>query len=146
MHQDKDRSSKWLLTHHGNAILKLGGFTGFTHWQAIQPETVAPRRLPDGLLEVRFLGEADPTWVLVEIETYPDKDADRQVFDDLMLIAVDRKFVPEVISLVLKPKGHLEVTGNAERTSRRGGTRIGGPWCGCGNWTRRHCLQGMMWA
>ena len=128
MRQDKDRSAKWLLTHHGDAVLKLAGVTGFRSWRALQPETVAPRRLPDGLLEVRFPGEAEPTWVLVEIETYPDSDADRQVLDDLMLIAVDRKVVPEVVSLVLKPKGNLAVAGASERVSPRGGTRIVGSW------------------
>ncbi|MCI0699517.1 MAG: hypothetical protein L0241_00330 [Planctomycetia bacterium] len=128
MRQDKDRSAKWLLTHHGDAILKLAGITGFTSWKALQAETVAPRRLPDGLLEVRFAGSPEPMWVLVEIETYPDSDADRQVLDDLMLIAVDRKIVPEVVSLVLKPKGNLTVTGAAERKSPRGGTKLGGSW------------------
>jgi hypothetical protein len=128
MRQDKDRSSKWLLSHHGDAILKLGGITGFTHWKAIQPETVAPRRLPDGLIEVRYPGEDEPTLVLVEIESYPASDVDRQVLDDLMLIAVDRKVMPEVVSLVLKPKGNVVVTGSAECVSRRGGTRIGGSW------------------
>lgn len=128
MRQDKDRGGKWLLTHHGDAVLRLGGITGFTAWTALQAETVAPRRLPDGLLEVRFPGEAEPTLVLVEIETYPDSDADRQVLDDLMLIAVDRKAVPEVVSLVLKPKGKLTVTGASEHVSPRGRTRIGGSW------------------
>jgi hypothetical protein len=128
MRQDKDRSGKWLLTHHGDAILRLGGITGFSSWKALQAETVAPRRLPDGLLEVRFAGDTEPTLVLVEIETYPDSDADRQVLDDLMLIAVDRKTVPEVVSLVLKPKGNLNVTGASDRTSPRGRTRIGGSW------------------
>ena len=128
MRQDKDRSGKWLLTHHGDAILRLGGITGFSAWRALQAETVAPRRLPDGLIEVRFPGEAEPTLVLVEIETYPDADADRQVLDDLMLIAVDRKTVPEVVSLVLKPKGKMTVAGASERVSPRGRTRVGGSW------------------
>lgn len=128
MRQDKDRSGKWLLTHHGDAVLKLGGLTGFASWKALQAETVAPRRLPDGLLEVRFPGTAEPVLVLVEIETYPDSDADRQVLDDLMLIAVDRKVVPEVISLILKPKGNLNVTGSADRNSVQGKTRISGSW------------------
>jgi hypothetical protein len=128
MRQDKDRSGKWLLTHHGDAILKLGGLTGFTAWKALQAETVAPRRLPDGLIEVRFPNKAEATLVLVEIESYPDSDGDRQVLDDLMLIALDRKVVPEVISLVLKPKGNLTVTGTTERTSPTGRTRIGGSW------------------
>jgi len=128
MRQDKDRSGKWLLAHHGDSVLRLGGITGFTAWKALQAETVAPRRLPDGLIEVRFPGEPEPTLVLVEIETYPDSDADRQVLDDLMLIAVDRKSVPEVVSLVLKPKGNLTVTGASERVSPRGRTKIGGTW------------------
>ena len=128
MRQDKDRASKWIVTHHGDTILRLGGITGFTGWQPLQPEVVAPRRLPDGLLEVRFPNEPEPTWVLVEIETYPDASADAQVFDDLMLIAVERRVVPEVVSLVLKPKGNLTVTGRAERRSRRGGAEIRGSW------------------
>ena len=128
MRQDKDRSGKWLLAHHGDAVLKLGGITGFVAWRAAQPETVAPRRLPDGLLEATFPGDPAPRLVLVEIETYPDADADRQVLDDLMLIAVDRKAVPEVVSLVLKPKGHLTVSGTADRASGSGRTRVGGSW------------------
>lgn len=128
MRQDKDRSGKWLLTHHGDAILKLGGITGFTAWKALQPEMVAPRRLPDGLIEARFPGEAEPTWVLVEIETCPDRAVDQQVLDDLMLIAVDRQVVPEVVSLVLKPKGNLTVSGTVVRTSPQGRTRVSGSW------------------
>jgi hypothetical protein len=69
MRQDKDRSAKWMLAHHGDAILKLAGLTGFTCWKALQPETVAPRRLPDGLLEVRFPVSSEPVLVLVEIES-----------------------------------------------------------------------------
>jgi hypothetical protein len=77
---------------------------------------------------VRFADASEPSLVLVEIETYPDADADRQVLEDLMLIAVDRNVVPEVVSLVLKPKGKLEVAGTSERVSVRGGTRLGGSW------------------
>ncbi len=79
--------------------------------EALQAETVAPRRLADGLLEVRFPGTPEPVLVLVEIETYPDSTADEQVLEDVMLIAVDRKVVPEVISLVLKLKGNVTVQG-----------------------------------
>jgi hypothetical protein len=128
MRQDKDRSAKWLLAHHGDAVLRLGGYTGFISWKPLQPETVAPRRLPDGLLEVRFPGTAEPVLVLVEIETYPGADADPQVLDDLMLIKVDRKIVPEVVFLVLKPKGNLAVTGASEARSPSGHTRLGGSW------------------
>ena len=128
MRQDKDRSGKWLIDHHGDAILKLCGITGFTTWKAVMSETVAPRRLPDGLIEVRFPNQTDPTLILVEIETYPGNDVDSQVLDDLMLIAVDKKVVPEVVSLVLKPKGNLTVSGTAAVTSRSGRVRLSGSW------------------
>jgi hypothetical protein len=38
MRQDKDRTGKWLLAHHGDAILKLGGVTGFSSWKPLQAE------------------------------------------------------------------------------------------------------------
>lgn len=128
MRQDKDRTGKWLLNHHADSVLRLGGITGFTSWKALQPETVAPRRSPDGLIEVHFPGVEEPRLVLVEIETYPDSEVARQIFDDIMLMLLERKVVPEVVSLVLKPKGHLTVSGNLERASAGGGTRITGSW------------------
>jgi hypothetical protein len=66
--------------------------------------------------------------VLVEIESYADSDADRQILEDLMLILVDRDVVPEVISLILKPKGNVTVAGSAERSSVQGKTKVRGSW------------------
>jgi hypothetical protein len=43
-----DRSSKWLLEHHGDSLLRLGGLTGVTSCRAVQTEVVQPRQLPDG--------------------------------------------------------------------------------------------------
>jgi hypothetical protein len=128
MRQDKDRSAKWLIANHGDSILKLAGLTGFTSWRTVASETIAPRRLPDGLLEVQFAGNDKPTLVLIEIETYPDRGADRQVFDDLILTALERRVIPEVVSLVLRPKGNVQLAGGVERASPRGSTRLTGTW------------------
>jgi hypothetical protein len=128
MRQDKDRSSKWLLSKHGGSVVRLAGITGFTSWRHLTSEVVAPRRLLDGLIELRFPNEPTPTLVLVEIESYADSDADRQVLDDLMLVAVERGVVPEVVSLVLKPKGNVRVAGTNERLSRSGRVRFAGTW------------------
>jgi hypothetical protein len=46
-----DKSSKWLIQHHGDSILRLGGVRGIVSWRALQAELVQPRRLPDGLIE-----------------------------------------------------------------------------------------------
>jgi hypothetical protein len=52
-----DRSSKWLLDHHGDLILFLGQVRDIAEWRTRQAEIVQPRKLPDGLLEVRRLQE-----------------------------------------------------------------------------------------
>ena len=135
MRQDKDRTAKWLITHHGDSILWLAGIHGFTSCQPVTPETVAPRRLPDGLLEVRFPGDPDPTLVLVEIEAYPGNDVDPQVFEDILAVELVRKVTPEVVCLVLKPKGNLVVSGSRTRTSRRGLTTLHANWQVVNLWT-----------
>jgi len=48
--KDKDKSAKWLIEHHGDAILRLGGVTDLVRWQAAAAELVLPTKLPDGLL------------------------------------------------------------------------------------------------
>lgn len=128
MHPGNDRTAKWLIDRHGDSVLRLAGITGFTRWHALPPEAVAPRRLPDGLIEVWFPGRTHPDLVLVEIETYPDKDVDRQVFEDLEAVHRTRGVTPEVVCLALKPKGHLVVTGTATRAGRRGSTTVTATW------------------
>ena len=66
--------------------------------------------------------------MLVEIETYPARDADRQLFEDLQIVALVRNVIPEVVCLVLRPRGQVQVTGTAERVSRRGRTRLSASW------------------
>jgi hypothetical protein len=65
---------------------------------------------------------------LGEIETYPGRDVDRQVFDDLPLVLLDKGVLPEVICLVLRPRGKVEVRGTAERVSRRKTARLSASW------------------
>ena len=55
--QEYDKSSKWLIQHHGNSILHLAGVRDILDWRPLQAEFVQPRRLPDGLLEVRPPGQ-----------------------------------------------------------------------------------------
>ena len=128
MHQDKDRSSKWLIGHFGDAILSLGGHRKVLTWRTIQAELVAPRRLPDGLIEATFADSTESELFLIEIETYSNNDMDRQVFEDLLLIALDRGIIPDVITLVLRPKGNVQPEGRHERVSRRMTARLGGSW------------------
>lgn len=64
------RSSKWLLDHHGDLILFLGHVRDIAEWRTRQAEIVQPRKLPDGLLEVRRQQESRFRPYIVEIETY----------------------------------------------------------------------------
>jgi hypothetical protein len=56
--QEYDRSSKWLIQHHGDSILRLAGIRDIDSWRPLQAELVQPRQLPDGLIESRVLPKA----------------------------------------------------------------------------------------
>ena len=55
-----DPSSKWMLEEQGASILYLAGARSVLSCRARKAEVVQPRQLPDGLLEVRFAGSAEP--------------------------------------------------------------------------------------
>jgi len=128
MHHDKDRSGKWLLDKHGDALLRLAGITGFTKWEHAPAEIVAPRRSLDGLFKLTYPGEREPRLVIVEIESYADSTADHQVMDGIMMVTLEHRRVPDVVSLILKPKGAVAVNGRDERASHTGRVRIVGTW------------------
>jgi hypothetical protein len=128
MREDKDNSAKWLLEHHGDAALWLGGITGYSSWRPDATELAHPLQRPAGLLEVNFPGQARPDLVVVEVATYPEQRAEVQALHDALLVYLDRRIVPEVVVLVLHPKGSAEVADNRQERSRLGRTRLGGGW------------------
>jgi len=112
-----DKSSKWLIQHHGDSILWLAGVVGIEAWRPLQAEVVQPRQLPDGLIETRLRGKSEPDLYVLELATYPEPRLDEQVLRDMALVYLDRRVVPDVITLVLHPKGNLQITGSLEMTS-----------------------------
>ncbi len=135
MREAKDRSSKWLIEHHASSFLFFAGITGYTACRAAQSVIAVPQRLPDGLLDVSFPGETEPHPVLVEISTYPDSANPDKALDDVLLVLLARRVVPDVLTLVLHPKGQLRVQGQTQRTSRLGLTRLGLQWKVVDLWT-----------
>src|SRR5438309_10722704 len=105
MRDDKDRSGKWLIDHCGGSALRLAGVTGFQRWRPHQAEVVQPKQLPDGFLEVFFAGRPEPDPFLLEIATFPERRVEEQVLRDALLVFLDRRMLPDVITLVLRPKG-----------------------------------------
>lgn len=104
-----DKASKWLIEHHADAILRLAGVTGVESWKALPGEVVQSRQLPDGLVEARLVGRPEPVLFLLEINTYPDNRVPGALLDDLLLTYLDRRQVPEVVTLILAPKGNVRV-------------------------------------
>lgn len=72
-------------------------------------------------------GAADPDYCLIEIATYPEDRLGEQPARDLMLVFLDRRTLPEVITLVLHPRGRTIAPAEREFRSRRGAT-----WCRVG--------------
>ncbi|HEY1375911.1 MAG TPA: hypothetical protein VGF55_03920, partial [Gemmataceae bacterium] len=113
-----DRAGKWLIVHHGDAVLRLAGVTDIPAWQAVQTEVVQPRQLPDGLIEVERPGAGRPDLFVVEIATDPEARIAEQVFADLALVYLDRGVLPEAVVLVLRPKGRLRAPGRFDERGR----------------------------
>jgi hypothetical protein len=126
MREDKDNSAKWMIDHHGDALLRLGGITGFSSWRAMPTTLAHPREMPDGLIEITVPSRPEPIPCVIEVATYPEHRAELQAARDALLVFLDRGVLPEVITLVLHPKGNVEVGQEWQIRSPLGGTRVGG--------------------
>jgi hypothetical protein len=90
--------------------------------RARKAEVVQPRQLPDGLLEARLAGRTEPSLVLVEVATYPEKRVVQQVQDDIRLVRQARGVLPEALVLCLCQRGQSRVPEQAEEQSPLGWT------------------------
>ncbi len=135
MHDDYDRSSKWLIQHRGDSILRLGGVRRIRSWRPRPPEIVQPRQLPDGLLEVQLQDQDDMDLYLVEIATYPEERLLEQVVRGTMLVYLDRHVLPEALTIILRPRGNFQIGGYRELVSRQGWTRVQTNWRVVELWT-----------
>jgi len=132
-----DKCGKYLIQHHGNAILRLGGVHDVDAWTPLQAEPVQVRQLPDGVIEVRSPGQAQPDIFIVEIASYPDARVLSQAARDTALVFLQRGIVPEVIVFAVAPlrftpflneKGNVAAADSLELQSRRGLTRWNLRW------------------
>jgi len=130
-----DRGRKWLIGHHGAAVLRLGGVERIRSWRALQAEVTHPRQLPDGLLEVCFEDTTDPDLFLIEIVTYPDQRVREQLVRDVAAVLLDRRVLPEVLTVVLRPRGSVEVGSEEELHSRLDWTGLRINWRVVKLWT-----------
>jgi hypothetical protein len=96
-----DKSSKWLIQHHGDSILRMAGVREIVAWHPLQAERVQSRRLPDGLIEVRHQGHEQLDHYIVEIATYHEQRVADQIVGDTALVYLERRVLPEVVVLFL---------------------------------------------
>jgi hypothetical protein len=123
-----DKSSKWLIQHHGDAILRLAGVDDIASWTPLQAELVQPRQLPDGVLSVLERGQTDPDVYILEIASFPDARVPSQAVRDTALVLLERKILPEVVVLFLHQKGNVPAADSIELQSRKGFTKLNLSW------------------
>jgi hypothetical protein len=123
-----DKSSKWLIQHYGDSILRLAGVRNIVSWQPLPTDLVQPRRLPDGLIAVRIRGQVQPDLFVLEIATYPEARVADQIVGDTALVYLERRVLPEVVVLFLHRKGNIEAAGAANLRSRQGWTNLQLSW------------------
>ncbi|MBY0521836.1 MAG: hypothetical protein K2R98_00470 [Gemmataceae bacterium] len=124
-----------MVEHFGAVLLRLAGVMEIASCRAAPPEVVLPRQLPDGLLEVHFTGQSDPDWFLVEIATDPGRRASEQAMRDAMSFWLARRVLPEVVTLVLRPKGTYQIPRTVAFESRLNFTRLELRWRVIELWT-----------
>ncbi|MBV9123092.1 MAG: hypothetical protein JO112_07030 [Planctomycetes bacterium] len=118
-----DKSSKWLIQHHGDSILRLGNVRDIVSWRPLSSEIVQPQQLPDGLLEVQVAGQSEPILFILELATYPEPRLAEQILRDLAVVYLDRRTLPEVLAVIFHPQGHFQAPDRLDQESRLGLTR-----------------------
>jgi hypothetical protein len=127
-HQPFDKSSKWLIQHHGDSMLRLADIKNIVHWRPVPAELVQPRRLPDGLLKAQLSGQTRHDLFLLEVATYPERRVTEQLTRDMMLVYLDQGELPEAIILVLRPKGKYRVPSGRNLRSRHNLSSLALEW------------------
>ena len=130
-----DIGSKWLLQKQGKGALLVGGITDVQRIELMPGEIVQNRKYPDGLLRVYLAGQRKPHYVLMEIATYAEKRALRQALDDLTLSYQTLGHLPELLMLVLRPKGSFRISGRHAVRSKLGLSRLEAEWKPVELWT-----------
>lgn len=133
--QRVDIGSKWLLHNQGKGALLVGGLKGVSRIEPMPGELAQSRKYPDGLLRAFLHGEQEPHLVLTEVATYPERRALKQALDDLALAYSALGQLPELLMLVLRPKGKFRISGKHEVRSKLGLSRLQAEWKVVELWT-----------
>lgn len=120
----KDRSANWIIEHHGDSLLRLAKVSGFTSWRPAQTVLSFPKQMPDGLLDVTFPNRPAPDPFLIEIESYPAMETATQIRDDAAMTMLTRGVLPNILLVILFPKGNLTTDPEQVLNSSHGLTEL----------------------
>jgi hypothetical protein len=123
-----DIGSKWLLHNQGRGALLVGGIKNVRRVDPMPGEIAQSRKYPDGLLRVYLAGERKPHHILIEVATYAEKRALKQALDDLALAYSALGHLPDLLMLVLRPKGRFRIEGQHAVTSKLELSRLEAKW------------------
>jgi hypothetical protein len=112
------------MEHLGGSLLRLAPVGPFVEWKAAQTVLGFPKQIPDGLLDVTFPDKSTPDPFLIEIESYPEQDTLEQIRRDVAIVLLTRGVLPDVLLLVLHPKGRLALGPEQIISSARGLTEL----------------------
>src|SRR5258708_344999 len=91
--------------------------------------------VPDGLLEIVTAERPDPDLCVLEIATCPERGLIRQRERDALLVYLNRDVLPEVLALILHPKGTLTIPSESAASSAAGWTKLHLRWRVVELWT-----------
>jgi hypothetical protein len=70
----------------------------------------------------------DPDLFLIEIATFPEARVEEQMVRDALLVLLDRRKMPEVLTLVLRPRGNYSLPSERQFKSRLGLAKVQANW------------------
>ncbi|QEH37535.1 hypothetical protein OJF2_61260 [Aquisphaera giovannonii] len=123
-----DKGSKWLIQHHGDAILWFAGIRDLVEWRAMHAELVQPRRFPDALLEARRAGQEKARLYIIEIATYAEPRVAEQAVRDACLVYLHQGKLPEVLVVILSRRRPRRPARSADLRSEQVWTRLQMTW------------------
>jgi hypothetical protein len=123
-----DAGSKWLIETFATELLQLAGVQPGARVKPVASELVQSRQLPDGLFEVTLPNESRPVLHLLEINTYSYVATASALLDDVLLAYLDRRVIPEVVTITLHDRGNVRVSSSIQLASPLGSTGLEARW------------------
>ncbi|MBM3460138.1 MAG: hypothetical protein FJX77_16585, partial [Armatimonadetes bacterium] len=81
-----DDLTLWVVDHHGDGVLRLGGVGPLESWKAGATTLTVPPRRTDGLIEARRVGETRDRLYYVEVGTYPERRLENQMWEGVLRV------------------------------------------------------------